>query len=146
MGGLIVLVSVVVPPCKARMCDRMDVIVWCEIEALQMFIAKIQDRDGLEHPFCRFMQIIVQFCKLFARVVVRLGSSRMLGGAGMSLRIMFYLGLAIAVLDTMLLLSVECCESFGSGRRWSVTTILETPMVRDFFLLVHSLLIEVRRI
>lgn len=103
-----------------------------------MFMAKMQDSRGLERPLGRFTQIPVQFCKLLAKVVVSVGSSRMLGGAETSRMILLRLGLAIAAFVAMMLFRVERLESFGIGRRWSVMTIFEPPMVRDFFRSMHS--------
>ena len=84
---------------------------------LVSFKRKMQQRMGLERPYFRLMQIPMQFFKLFAKMVVRDGSSRVLGGAGMSLIILNRLVLAIFWFVSMMLLRLSLRESFGSGSR-----------------------------
>ena len=77
----------------------------------------IQQRVGLDRPYFKLMQIPMQFFKLFAKMVVRDGSSSMLGGDGMSLMILNCLLLAIFLFVSMMRLRVSLRESFGRGSR-----------------------------
>lgn len=84
---------------------------------LVSFKRRMQQRVGLDLPYFKLMQIPMQFFKLFASMVVSEGSSRMLGGDGMSLIILNRLLLAISWFVSMMLLRVSLRESFGSGSR-----------------------------
>ena len=63
---------------------------------LVSFKRRIQQRVGLDRPYFKLTQIPMQFFKLLARMVVRDGLSRMLGGDGISLMILNRLLLAMS--------------------------------------------------
>ena len=92
----------------------------------------IQQRVGLDRPYFKLMQIPMQFFKLFAKMVVRDGSSSMLGGDGMSFMILNRLVLAIFRFVSKMLSMVSLRESFGIGSRWRVIGIFEPQMLRVF--------------
>ena len=107
---------------------------------------RMQQRVGLERPYFKLTQIPIQFFKLFAKMVVRDGSFRMLGGDGMSLMILNFLVLAMSWFVSVIALRSALRDSFGRGSRCRVIGIFEPPMLRVFLNSVHSSIIAVRSV
>ena len=76
--------SVVECPLEDRIWCSVAMIVSIETCVLVSLMRRMQQRVGLERPYFKLTQIPIQFFKLFARMVVRDGSFRMLGGEGIS--------------------------------------------------------------
>ena len=116
-----------------------------EICALPRFKMNMQQRIGLDRPYFKLTHMPMQFFRLFASMVIRFGSFKMLDGVWISLMILFFFGLAMFVLESMIVLMTASRDSFGIGSRWRVMVILDPPMVRVFFRSMHSSISAAKR-
>ena len=111
-------VRVIVCPLAVRMSSKVAVMVSCDMAATVMSILKMQVKVGLDRPFFRLTNIPIQFCKPFARAVVRVGSVKIVGSCtGTPLMILFRLVLDIALLVVMMLRRIYFRETFAIGSK-----------------------------
>ena len=124
--------------CSVAMIDSIETCV------LVSLMRRMQQRVGLERPYFKLTQIPIQFFKLFARMVVREGSFRILDGEGISLMILNRFVSAMFWFASVIVLRSVLRDSFGSGSRCRVIGIFEPPMLRVCRCSVHNSIIAVR--